>query len=201
MTIETEKKEILDEIFLVYWKWDVSPDYENPPENSPEQFVLDMFDSLKDKALLKYPFRCARKYARQQGSEVESTDANKKYKYKSTLPEDFLYATGFWADEQRRTGIQNEVDILRNEARSDVKDFTIEYIARGLDCSVLDAWVRDYIAIYMASELSDIGGCTVETKNYLMQLADMTRISAGNKDYEMAHHDEISSSIHQFEWC
>lgn len=200
MTIETNKKEILDEIFLVYWKWDVAPEYENPADNSPEQFVLNMFDGLKDRALLNYPFRCARKYSRQSGEDVESTDTNKKYKYKSTLPEDFLYATGFWADETRRTDMHNGVDILGNVARSDVKDFTMEYIASGLDCSVLDPWVRDYIAIFIASELSDIGGCTIETKNYLMQLADMTKISAGNKDYEMAHHDEFSSSIHQFEW-
>jgi hypothetical protein len=200
MTIETNKKAILDEIFLVYWKWDTTPDYDNPPANSPESFVLELFETMKDKALSNYPFRCARKYARQEGSEIESDDTNRKYKYKSTLPTDFMYATGFWSDEKRTNGIQNDVDIIGRVARSNVKDFTMEYIASGLECSVLDAWVKDYIAIFIASELSDIGGCTVEAKNYLMQLSDMTKISAGNKDYEMAHHDEISSSIHQFEW-
>lgn len=200
MAIETNKKAILDEIFLVYWKWDTTPDYDNPPANSPEHFVLDLFETMKDKALSNYPFRCTRKYSRQLGSEIDSNDTNKKYKFKSTLPNDFMYATGYWADEKRTRGMQNEVDIIGREARSNVKDFTLEYIASGLDCSVLDSWVKDYIAIFIANELSDIGGCTVETKNYLMQLSDMTRISAGNKDYEMAHHDEISSSIHQFEW-
>lgn len=201
MAVETNKKEILDEIFLMYWKWDIEPDYENPATNSPEEFVLNMFDTLKDKALLKYPFRCTRKYARQTGTEITSTDANRKYKYESTLPADFMYATGFWSDEERRNGIQNEVDIIGKNARSNIQNYTVEYIASGLSCSVLDSWVKDYVAIYIASELSDIGGCTIETKNYLMQLADAMRISAGNKDYEMAHHDEISSSIHQFEWC
>lgn len=198
--IEQSKLEILKKIFLIYWKWDVMPDFDNVADNSPEYFVLNMFDDIKGDAILQYPFRCCRKYARQIGEEIGEEDTNRKYKYKSTLPTDFMYATGFWADEQRNSGIHNEVDIIGKVARSNVKDYTIEYIS-NVECNLLDSWVKDYIAIYIASELSDIGGCSIETKNYLMQLAEMSKVSAGNKDYDMAHKDEISSSIHQFEFC
>ena len=52
-----DKKHLLRDMFLKYWQWNVEPQLDNPPMNSPEYFVLSMFENLKENALAAYPWR------------------------------------------------------------------------------------------------------------------------------------------------
>lgn len=199
MAISDAKKELLNQIFLLYWKWDTKPDWDNIQENSPEDLLLEVYEGLKQGALSKYPWRCLKKYSTQQGEE--NPDAiDKKFKYESTLPEDFLFSTGYWIDSKRLTGMQNGVQIVGKKAKSNTKTFLMEYISKNVDESEMDPWLIDYIALYVAMEASDIGGCSAETKNFLIQKEAIEFVKFCNKDYEMDHKEEVSSSIHQFEY-
>lgn len=194
-----DKNELLRQMFLEYWQWDVDPELDNPPANSPEAFVLSMYDEKKSMALSKYPWRSAISYVELTGTEPEvSKDGH--YKYEVKVPDNFLMATGFWRDFKRTQDCHNSVDIVGKTARTNLPKFTMGYVNKDVDEDDLDPWVCDYIKIVIASELSDIGGQTPDRKNYLMQKAEADLITCGNKDFEMAHHDEVSSSIHQFEW-
>ena len=197
--ISQAKKEILNNIFLLYWKWDTKPDWDNIQENSPEDLLLAVYDDLKKGALTKYPWRCLRKYSLQNGKE-NSEAIDKKYKYESTLPEDFLFATGFWEDVERRHGIQNEVEFVGMTAKTNYKTFIMEYISCEVEEANMDRWLREYLSLYIAMEASDIGGCNAETKNYLIQKESLEFVNTCNKDYEMDHKDEVSPSIHQFQY-
>lgn len=191
---------LLREMFLEYWQWDVEPEFENPTPNSPESFVLSMYDSKKEEALAAYPWRSATRYTQLNLKEPEQS-SDGRYKYEATLPEDFILAVGFWQDKTRHYDCMNAVDIVGKKARTNMRTITLGYIKKDVDEDDLDPWVLDYIKIKIAADLSDIGGQSIDRKNYLLQQAEVNLIKCGNKDYEMAHKDEISSSIHQFEWA
>lgn len=193
------KLDLLREMFLEYWQWDVNPELENPPKNSPEEFVLSMYDDRKASALMAYPWRSAVRYV-DLDLQIPEVSSDGRYKYEATVPEDFILAVGFWQDKARRIDCMNSVDIVGRKARTNLKSITMGYIKKDVDEEDLDPWVIDYIKIFIASELSDIGGQSPDRKNFLMEKVQSDLIKCGNKDYEMAHKDEISSSIHQFEW-
>ena len=196
-----DKKHLLREMFLKYWQWNVDPQLDNPPANSPEYFVLSMYDNLKENALATYPWRSATKYKSFKMSEL-GCSGDGRYKYETVLPDDFIIATGFWNDPERIQPRQNSVDIVGKLARTNLKEFTLGYISKDIDEEYLDTWVCDFIQIFIASELSDLGGQTPDRKTYLGQLMQEMLIKCGNKDYEMAQKDHISSSIFQFtQWC
>lgn len=196
-----DKKHLLRDMFLKYWQWNVEPQLDNPPMNSPEYFVLSMFDNLKENALAAYPWRSAVRYKSFEMVESSSC-ADGRYKYEACLPDDFIIATGFWEDRERRKPRQNEVDIVGRYARTNLKNFTLGYVSKEVDIEELDPWVCDFIEIFIASELSDLGGQTPDRKQYFNQLVQELLIKCGNKDYEMAQKDPISSSIFQFsQWC
>lgn len=194
------KNELLREMFLKFWQWDVDPQLTNPTANSPEYFVLSMYDNLKANALSKYPWRSATVYVTLTPT-VPLVSSDGRYKYEVAIPENFVLATGFWRDRERLRDAHNSVDIVGKVARTNLPEFTMGYINQATDESNLDPWVCDYIQIYIAAELADIGGQTPERKQYLENLVETMLIKCGNKDYEMAHKDPISSSLTQFEWC
>ena len=196
-----DKKHLLRDMFLKYWQWNVEPELDNPPANSPEYFVLSMYQNLKENALAAYPWRSATKYKSFELNDSCSC-GDRRYKYETVLPDDFIIAIGFWEDPERRRPRQNEVDIVGNIARTNLKSFTLAYTSVDVDEENLDPWVWDFIEVFIASELSDLGGQTPDRKTYLGQLVQEMLIKCGNKDYEMAQKDPISSSIFQFtEWC
>lgn len=194
------KKELLTHMFLKYWKYDTVPDFDNIVPNSPEELVLKVYDTLKKRALGNYQWRSATKYVWIICDEPEIR-ADGRYRFESTVPDNFLSATGFWADKERRQDAHNSVDIVGRSIRTNLDAFTLGYIDGSIPETDLDSWVIEYLEIFIASEAADIGGVGVDDKNYLLQKAANDLIILGNKDFEMAHHDEISASIHQFEIC
>lgn len=194
-----DKKSVLRDMFLRYWQWDVEPELDNPPKNSPEYFVLSMYDDEKQAALCRYPWRSAVRYAQLELSKPERP-ADGRYRYEADLPEDFGLAVGFWQDSQRRMDCHNAVDIVGKKARTNLNTITLGYIKKDVEEDELDPWVIDYLEIFIASDLSDIGGQSPDRKNYLNQKAETDLIACGNKDYEMSQKDEVSSTTHQFEW-
>lgn len=194
-----DRDTLLTEMFLEYWLWDIKPDFENPPANSPEEFILSLYQGKKEDALSAYPWRSATRYA-QLELKVPEQSADGRYKYEANVPEDFLIAIGFWRDKERRMDCMNSVDIVGKKARTNETSITMGYTKKDVDEDELDPWVIEYIKLVLAADLADIGGVPIDRKNYLLQRKDVELIKLGNKDYEMAHKDEISSSIHQFEW-
>lgn len=196
-----DKKHLLRDMFLKYWQWNVDPVLDNPPVNSPEYFVLSMFDNLKENALAAYPWRCAIKYKTYNLENTTSCE-DRRYKHESFVPDDFIIAVGFWEDAERRQPRQNSVDIVGRMLRTNLKTLTMAYVSKDVEVEEMDPWVCDFIEIFIASELSDLGGQTPDRKQYFNQLLQEMLIKCGNKDYEMAQKDPISSSIFQFtEWC
>lgn len=196
-------KDLMRQMFLKYWQWNVEPEIDNPPADSPEYFVTSMYENLKADALSKYPWRSATVYVTLT-PQIPETSQDGRYKYQVTLPANFVLATGFWEDAERLRPRHNSVDIVGNVARTNLQKFTMGYINKEVDESILDPWVCDYIEAYIASELSDIGGQTPDRKAWLAQNLDNLLIKCGNRDYEMSHRDEVSETIHQFEyeaWC
>lgn len=194
------ENELLTEMFLKYWQWDIVPTLTNPPANSPEYFVKSLYENLKANALARYPWRSATVYTTITPS-VPEVSSDGRYKYEAAIPDNFVLATGFWRDRQRLHPAHNEVDIVGKVARTNLPEFTMSYINYKTDEKDLDPWVCDYIQIFIAAELSDIGGQTPERKQFLDNLAETMLIKCGNKDFEMSHHDPISNSLNQFEWC
>lgn len=196
MTVSTGKKKVLDKIFMIYWKWDTLPDYENTIEDSPEYLLLEMYDDLKAEALSQYNFRSTIKYVSLTGTEPDTND-DKRYKYRANVPEDYLKAVGFWDNEERTCPIHNSIDIQNFIAKSNQEKFTMAYVSKTASEDILDQWVLDFMAIYIAYKAADIGGCSNETKQYLMQEAMLQRNLCANRDMEMAHQDDMSS-LNQF---
>lgn len=197
------ENELLRQMFLKYWQWNVDPVLDNPPANSPEYFVKSMYKNLKADALSKYPWRSATVYVNLEPA-IPEQPADERYKYEVKIPDNFVIATGFWEDKERLRPRHNSVDIVGRMARTNLKKFTMGYINKDVDEAILDPWVCDFIAIYIAAELADLGGQAPDRKTFLLQQVDTMLVKCGNRDYEMAHRDEVSNTIHQFEyeaWC
>lgn len=191
------KIKVLKNVFMLYWKWDTMPELEDPAENSPEYLLLELYDDLKAKAFSNYPFRSTIKYTEITCTEPETND-DPRYKYRGATPEDFLKSFGFWLDRERFRSIHNDLEVTGNEIKSPYEKITLGYISKSIDEDKLDQWVLDYLAVFIASEASDIGGCSDQTKQYLMQLEIITRAKCGKKDFDMSHHDPYSKSKFMF---
>lgn len=193
------KKELLTNLFLKYWKYDTLPDFENITTNSPEDLVLKIYDSLKKRALNNYPWKSAIKYVTIDTDEsIDPKDG--RYRYEACVPCNFLSAVGFWVDPERRNNAHNSVSIVGRSIRTNLKQFTMAYIDGSVSEEDLDPWVREYLEVFIAAEAADLGGVGADQKNFLIQKADIDLTILGNKDFEMDVHDEVSSSIHQFEF-
>lgn len=193
------KKELLTNMFLKYWKYDTLPDFDNIIKNSPEDLVLKIYDSLKKRALNNYPWKSAIKYITIDTDEaIDPKDG--RYRYEACVPCNFLSAVGFWQDSERRLDAHNSVSIVGRSIRTNLKQFTMAYIDGSIPETELDPWVLEYMEVFIAAEAADLGGIGADQKNFLIQKAQLDLNIFGNKDFEMDTHDEISSSIHQFEF-
>lgn len=191
---------------LLYWEYDTEPEFTGTDDtpsatvpNSPEDLLLKVYDQLKKRALASYDWRSATKYQIVTPTEPAGGTGDPRYKYSATVPSDFLKVVGYWADENRQSPAHNAVDTRGTIMRTNLNKFVLEYVADVSEKN-LDPWVIDYLMIFIASEASDIGGISNDRKNFLMQKAQNDWYVLTNKDYDMAHHDEVSSSIHQFEF-
>lgn len=191
------KTELLTQMCMIYWQWNITPNFTDPPDESPEAQVLSMYDTLKNNALIRYPWRSATKYIHLLPL-VQETPADARYKYEAQVPDDFLLATGFWSDPQRRNGRQNSVDIVGRSARTNLLRFTMGYISSDVPEEEFDPWLCEWIKIYIAAEASDIAGQSTDRKLFLLEERNRMLIECGNKDFEMSHKDGISSSTHWF---
>lgn len=190
----TARDKLLTEMFLQYWKYPVKPTFQDGNEddlddNSVEGLTLEMYETTKNEALMVYPWRSAQKYVFLNSPQTNNT-GDGKYKYMFTLPEDFLTANGFWLDEQRRQPFQNGVDIVGNIAKTNQPAFMLQYTATMEENEGnLDPWVLDWIKLYLAANLADIGGLDPATKQFLTQKVQYDEPTLKNKDFEMSHHD------------
>ena len=203
----TTKKDLLKQLMLLYWEYDTEPVFtgtdDNPTAsvtNSPEDLLLKVYGQLKKRALASYDWRSATKYIIITPTEPSGGTGDPRYKYSATVPNDFLKVVGYWADENRMTPAHNAVDTRGRTMRTNLSKFVLEYVA-DVSEKDLDPWLIDYLMIFIAAEASDIGGISNDRKNFLLSKAQNDWITLTNKDYDMAHHDEVSSSIHQFEIC
>ncbi|MCQ2608546.1 MAG: hypothetical protein MJ197_07670 [Bacteroidales bacterium] len=203
MADTTARDKLLTEMFLQYWKYPVKPTFQDEDQHdiaddSVEGLTLAMYESVKDEALMVYPWRSAQKYVFLNNPQENDT-GDGKYKYKFTLPTDFLTANGFWLDKERNQPFQNGVDIIGNIAKTNKSAFMLQYTANmsGAEAN-LDPWVIDWIKLYLAATLADIGGVDPNTKNFLIQKMQFDEPTLKNKDFEMSHHDETIGNEDQF---
>lgn len=201
----TTKKDLLKQLMLLYWEYDTEPEFggtdDNPTatvRNSPEDLLLKVYSQLKKRALASYDWRSAIKYTIVTPTAPSGGTGDPRYKYSATVPNDFLKVVGYWADENRQAPAHNAVDTRGRTMRTNLNKFVLEYVA-DVSETELDPWLIDYLMIFIAAEASDIGGISNDRKNFLLSKAQNDWITLTNKDYDMAHHDEVSSSIHQFE--
>lgn len=197
------RDELLTKMFLQYWKYPVKPTFTNPDgtdkdDDSVEALVLAVYETTKNNGLMVYPWRSAQKYVFLD-TPAANTGADQKFKNIFTLPNDFLTANGFWRDQQRNQPIQNEVDIVGMEAKTNRSAFLLQYTAnmQGEE-NKLDPWVVEWLQLYIAANLADIGGVDPQTKNFLMQKMEYDEPTLKNKDFEMSHHDETIGNEDQF---
>lgn len=201
----TTKKDLLKQLMLLYWEYDTEPEFTGTDDaptaavtNSPEDLLLKVYGQLKKRALASYDWRSATKYTIVTPTEPVDGTGDPRYKYSASVPADFLKVVGYWADENRQVPAHNCVDTRGTTMRTNLNKFVLEYVADVSEKN-LDPWVIDYLMIFIAAEASDIGGISNDRKNFLLTKAQNDWITLTNKDYDMAHHDEVSSSIHQFE--
>lgn len=196
------KKELLETMFILYWQYDVVPTFggtdDNPTASDPnsvEGLVLKVYDHLKQGALSAYQWRSTIKYV--DLTLTAPAPEDERYNYTASAPVDFLVMQGFWKDPERQRPCHNEVDMVGTEIRSDLEEVTMAYIADTIETS-LDRWVIDWIMIYIAAEAADIAGISDERKDFLISKRRADFFELSNKDYEMAHKDEVSNSKFQF---
>lgn len=203
----TTKAQLLINVALKYWQFNIAPVFtgDEPDIETDDpvmQIVLTMYDSLKDSALLKYPWRSTIKYAdlvcKEDGGLTPSPQHDGKYKYWIELPDDFLAQEGFWKDTTRNIECPQDVNIIGTIAKTNLEEFTLGYVATGILEEELDPWLIDYLEIFIASEASDVAGQSPDRKNFLMQKAQSDFIECSNKDYRNANHDENQDSLMQF---
>lgn len=197
------RDELLAQMFLQYWKYPVKPTFKNPDgtdkdDDSVEGLVLSVYEATKNRALMAYPWRSAQKYVYLENPTPNDT-GDDKFLNAFTLPADFLTANGFWRDKKRNEPIQNEVDIIGNIAKSNKSAFLMQYTAKmeGAEAN-LDPWVIEWIQLYLAANLADIGGVDPQTKNFLIQKVEYDEPTLKNKDFEMSHHDETLGNEDQY---
>lgn len=203
MADTTARDKLLVEMFLQYWKYPVKPTFQDSQgqdldDNSVEALTLAMYETTKNEALMVYPWRSAQKFVFLDNPQTNET-GDGKYKYVFTLPEDFLTANGFWRDQKREQPIQNGVDIIGNLAKTNKSAFLLQYTANMKEEEAkLDPWVIDWIKLYLAANLADIGGVDPATKQFLLQQMQFNEPTLKNKDFEMSHHDETIGNEDQF---
>lgn len=202
------KRELLKQLMLLYWEYDTEPEFNgqdsteaNPVAsipNSPEDLLLKVYEQLKRRALASYNWRSTIRYVQITPTEPEGGTGDTRYKYSAPVPNDFIKVVGYWADADRVIPAHNSVDTVGTTMRTNMQSFVLGYVANVAETN-FDSWLDDYLMIFIAAEASDIGGVSNDRKNFLMQKAQNDWFDLTNKDYEMAHHDEVSASIHQFQ--
>lgn len=200
MPMDTAKAKLLAEMCVLYWEYDTKPDFTGTLEpNSPEQLVLDVYDSLKQEVLQSYPWRSAIKYVTLTTSEP-LTNTDPKYSRTVSVPSDFLKEDAFWYDEKRSTPITDGIDIIGKTAKTNLEKFTMSYISKDIAESNMDSWLISYLQIYIAAKAADIGGLSADRKSLLLQQADADFWNYSNTDWKMSHkdNDALNESINQF---
>lgn len=200
------KRELLKQLMLLYWQYDTEPQFagtEDVPTavvaNSPEDLLLKVYDQLKKRALASYDWRSTIRYVSITPTEPEGGTGDTRYKYSASVPTDFLKVVGYWADAERHVPAHNCVDTVGRTMRTNMQSFVLGYVANVKETE-FDSWLDDYLMIFIAAEASNIGGVSNDWKNFLMTKAQNDWFDLTNKDYEMAQRDEVSASIHQFEF-
>jgi len=200
MPMDTAKAKLLADMCVLYWEYDTKPDFTGTLEpNSPEQLVLNVYDTLKQEVLQSYPWRSAIKYVTLTTSEP-LTNTDPKYSRTAALPSDFLKEDAFWYDEKRNTTITEGIDIIGKTAKTNLERFTMSYISKDTLESNMDPWLISYLQIYIAAKAADIGGLSAERKSLLLQQADADFWNYSNTDWKMSHkeNDALTESINQF---
>lgn len=200
MPMDTAKAKLLADMCVLYWEYDTKPDFTGTLQsNSPEQLVLDVYDTLKQEVLQSYPWRSAIKYVTLTTSEPNpNTDA--KYSRTVTVPTDFLKEDAFWYDEKRSVTITDGIEIVGKTAKTNLEEFTMSYISKDIAESNMDSWLLSYLQIYIAAKAADIGGLSADRKALLLQQADADFWNYSNTDWKMSHkdNDALTESINQF---
>lgn len=203
--INTVKKQLLEDMCVLYWEYDVKPDFSNTDNfepNSPESLLLGVYDSLKNDAISSYSWRSAIKYVTIK-PQVPENSTDGKYKYQASVPDDFLKEDGFWHDKERGMPAKKQVDIIGRVAKTNLQEFTMGYLVKNIPEDELDSWVIEYLKIYIAANAADIAGLSLDRKNYLLQQAEISFIKNSNIDYKMSTHmdEEINQTLNQFVIC
>lgn len=200
MPMDTAKAKLLADMCVLYWEYDTKPDFTGTLQsNSPEQLVLDVYDSLKQEVLESYPWRSAIKYVTLTTSEPNpSTD--KKYSRSVSVPTDFLKEDGFWYDENRNTTVTDGIEVVGKTIKTNLEKFTMSYVSKDTLESNMDSWLVSYLQIYIAAKAADIGGLSADRKTLLLQQADNDFWNYSNTDWKMSHkdNDALTDSINQF---
>ena len=198
--MDATKAKLLAEMCVLYWEYDTKPDFTGTLQaNSPEQLVLDVYDSLKQEVLESYPWRSAIKYVTLTTS-VPNPSTDGKYSRAVAVPTDFLKEDVFWYDENRNTTITDGIEVVGKTIKTNLEKFTMSYVSKDTLESNMDSWLISYLQIYIAAKAADIGGLSADRKSLLLQQADNDFWNYSNTDWKMSHkdNDALTDSINQF---
>ena len=198
--MDATKAKLLAEMCVLYWEYDTKPDFTGTLQaNSPEQLVLDVYDSLKQEVLESYPWRSAIKYVTLTTS-VPNPSTDGKYSRSVAVPTDFLKEDGFWYDENRNTTITDGIEVVGKTIKTNLEKFTMSYVSKDTLESNMDSWLISYLQVYIAAKAADIGGLSADRKSLLLQQADNDFWNYSNTDWKMSHkdNDALTDSINQF---
>lgn len=203
--INPVKKQLLEDMCVLYWEYDVKPDFsdtDNFEPNSPEALLLGVYDSLKNEVIASYPWRSAIKYITIK-PEMPQNSTDGKYKYQASVPDDFLKEEGFWYDSERWRPAKKQVDIIGRTAKTNLQEFTMSYQAKDIPEDELDSWVIEHLKVYIAAKAADIAGLSLDRKNNLLQLSELSFQTNSNIDYKMSTQmdEEINQTLNQFVIC
>lgn len=191
---------IFQSVLLKYWEYDIAPDFTNIADNDVLDLLNKEYPKIKKKVIGSYPWRSCIKYTKIKAT-IPAVNDDGRYKYRATVPNDFIKEHGYWSDEKRAMPLLRTNTVQGRTLKTNHEYVVMGYIADTSE-SEMDYWLVDYLEIAVAAELSDIGGVSADQKNFLLQKMQYEEAIARNKDYEMTQKDEISPTVHQFEeWC
>lgn len=190
------KEEILNNVFIKHWEWDVLPDWDNIEDNSQQALVLACYDHEKKNVLASYPWRRCIKYIT---LDLIASTIDGMYGFQCLLPEGFLKEYGFWADNQRGIKLFDECCISGNLLLSKRNKVTLGYIADTPE-EDWDIWLKEYFECYLAAELARVGGQPTDREQLLKQECLLSFSRAKNRDYEMTPKATNPSLMQFCEW-
>lgn len=192
------KNDILTNIFLIYWLYDVVPDLKTTSTDDTVKRVLKVYDSFKSAALSKYPWRSAIKY-KEITTSTPTTSTDGRYLYTATLPDDFLKEEGFWQDWARTLSCPQAIEIVGKTAKTNLTKFTLAYISSDIAEEDLDNWVCDWLEIYIAAEGAKLAAMPDDQVISLANKRELDFVELSNKDWRNAHHeDDNQNTLGQF---